>query len=121
MDRRSLKRLLARLSNEGQVKLLRIILRSEEDNRTRALNFVCKPGVDMKNSVIRSAVDQAKMKLFCLGKQKMTNVNLKMEKQAKLDFSDKSPMCASISQSAKQAKEQLSSKKLVAFHQIYVS
>lgn len=116
MDRRSLKRLLARLSNEGQIKLLRVILRSEDDNRTRALNFICKPGIDLSNSIIRSAVDQAKLKLFCIGKSKMprnvTKPSEKPSKPEKLDFREKlKDFDPSISSSVKQVKEQLAIKK----------
>ena len=116
MDRRSLKRLLARLSNEGQIKLLRVILKNEDDNRTRPLNFICKPGIDLSNSIIRSAVDQAKMKLFCIAKQKMARGERKSpekQKAEKLDFGGKmiDPTDPSITTSVRQVKEQLAARK----------
>ncbi len=111
MDRRSLKRLLARLSNEGQIKLLRIILRSEEDNRTKPLNFICKPGIDINNSVVRSAVDQAKMKLFCIGKPQKKGRNFRTDKP---DFGDKTNLLdPSVTKSIQQAKEELPSIKYI--------
>ncbi|XP_045025411.1 general transcription factor 3C polypeptide 1 isoform X2 [Daphnia magna] len=111
MDRRSLKRLLARLSNEGQLKNMRIVLRCGD--RERALNFICQPGVDQNNSVIRSAIDQAKMKLFCLSKHKYSrSTSAKPEKSQlkneKLEFNDTSvQLDPSLCDSVKQVKEQL--------------
>ncbi|EFX77102.1 hypothetical protein DAPPUDRAFT_321692 [Daphnia pulex] len=111
MDRRSLKRLLARLSNEGQLKNMRIVLRCGD--RERALNFICQPGIDQNNSVIRSAIDQAKMKLFCMSKHKYNrNTAAKAEKTQsksdKLEFNDNSvPLDTSLCDSVKQVKEQL--------------
>lgn len=113
MDRRSLRRLLARLSNEGQLKQMRIVLRCGD--RERTLNFICQPGVDNNNSVIRSAIDQAKMKLFCIAKQTRINrVPIKQEKSQKpekLEFSDDSvTFDPSVTDSVKQVKKQLASK-----------
>lgn len=118
MDRRSLKRLLARLSNEGQIKNMRIILRCGD--RERTLNFICQPGVDQNNTVIRSAIDQAKMKLFCIAKDKINRSASKPAKPSKpekpsnpdqLEFADTSvKLDPSLTDSVKQAKEQLASK-----------
>lgn len=130
IDRRSLKRLLARLSNEGQLKNLRIVLRYNYcsihlktniliinflrcGDRERVLNFICQPGIDQNNSVIRSAIDQAKMKLFCLSKNKYNrNTTPKPEKTQsksdKIEFNDNSvPLDPSLCDSVKQVKEQL--------------
>lgn len=108
MDRRSLRRLLARLSNEGQIKNMRIVLRCGE--RERTLNFICQPGVDQNNTVIRSAIDQAKMKLFCIGKHQKYKPE-KPPKPEKLEFADNSvKLDPSVTHSVKQVKEQFGNK-----------
>ena len=114
MDRRSLKRLLARLSNEGQLKNMRIVLRCGD--RERALNFICQPGVDQNNSVIRSAIDQAKMKLFCIAKHNLNRSSTykteKTPKTDKLEFGDSSvQLDPSVTNSVKQVKEQFAATK----------
>lgn len=114
MDRRSLKRLLARLANEGQLKNMRIVLRCGD--RERALNFICQPGVDQNNSVIRSAIDQAKMKLFCIAKHKFNRTTTykqeKTPKPDKLEFADSSvQLDPSVTDSVKQVKEQFAATK----------
>lgn len=106
MDRRSLKRLLARLANEGQLKQMRINLRCGE--RERALNFICQPDVDQNHSVIRSAIDQAKLKLFCISKHKVNRSSF--TKPEKIEFNDDSvPIDPSVTDSVMQVKEQFGS------------
>ena len=96
MDRRSLKRLLVRLANEKQVKNIRTVLRCGA--RERVLQFICHPSITMDNSVIRSAIEQAKLKLFCISRQGMSKYSLK---NANLELNP------SVTQSVKEAKEQL--------------
>lgn len=114
MDRRSLRRLVSRLANEGQLVQKRIILRTDS-GAERVLHFLCQPGVDQSNSVIRSAIEQAKMKLFCIPRQKMSR-QVKPEKEKvkpeKIDFGKKTQELLDIvTNSVKEAKQQLTVKK----------
>ena len=80
MDRRSLKRLLVRLANEKQIKSIRTVLRCGDKERT--LHFICQPSITMENSVIRSAIEQAKLKLFCVSKSGLTRYSFKNNQQS---------------------------------------
>lgn len=116
MDRRSLRRLISRLAHEGQLVQKRIVLRTD-GGMERTLDFICQPGVDQTNSVIRSAIEQAKMKLFCIPRQKTIRPAEKTEKvervkSEKIDFGKKTKELLSVvSNSVKEAKEQLAPRK----------
>lgn len=109
IDRRSLRRLLARLACEGQIKQMRIVLRCGD--RERPLNFICQPGIDQNNSIIRSAVDQAKLKLFCVAKNQLNRPGVKVERRVKvenIDFGSRNvEIDPSVTQSVQEAKEKL--------------
>lgn len=115
IDRRSLRRLLARLACEGQIKQMRIVLRCGE--RERALNFICQPGVDQTNSVIRSAVDQAKLKLFCIAKNQLNRSSVKPERRVRAENIDigggNVEIDPSLTQSVQEAKDNLLHHKFV--------
>ncbi len=64
MDKKSLLRTLLKLTEEGQIK--NIIIKLELKNRKRTLHFICDPSIDENHSLIRSAVEQVKMKLNIL-------------------------------------------------------
>ena len=103
MDRRSLKRLLVRLANEKQVKNIRTVLRCGE--RERVLHFICHPSITMDNSVIRSAIEQAKLKLFCISRQGLSKYSVKKED---LEFGQLTgQLNPSVTQSVREAKEHL--------------
>ncbi len=51
MDKKSLLRLLIRLSEDGAIRNVFVKLRSGE--RSRTLHFVCEPDVDENHTVIR--------------------------------------------------------------------
>ena len=111
MDRRSLQRLLSRLAHEGKLTQKRIILKIE-GGMEKTLNFICKPGVDnQSNSVIRSAIEQAKIKLFCISTSKLRRLADKHEriKSGKLNLSKKQTekMLSNIEDSIKEARTQL--------------
>lgn len=114
MDRRSLKRLLARLANEGKLTQKRIILKIE-GGMEKTINFICRPGVDNHtNSVIRSAIEQAKIKLFCISRNKLHHLADKHErvKSRKLDFGKQtSKVLDDIEQSIQEVRTQLAPKK----------
>ena len=67
MDKKSLLRLLKKLSEEGQVK--NIFIKMKFGEREKTLHFVCEPTIDENHTVIQSAVEQAKMKFNIMPKQ----------------------------------------------------
>ena len=64
MDKKSLMRLLTKLDREGQVLNIRVKLKHTVGDRTKVktLHFVCNPDVSEENTIIQSAIEQAKMK-----------------------------------------------------------
>ena len=60
MDKKSLMRLISKLGKEGQIHNIRCQFR--DGDRKKVLHFVCEPGIDESNTVIQSAIEQAKMK-----------------------------------------------------------
>ena len=64
MDKKSLMRLLTKLDREGQVQNIRVKLEHTVGNRkkVKTLHFVCNPDVSEENTIIQSAIEQAKMK-----------------------------------------------------------
>lgn len=60
MDKKSLMRLLSKLGREGQIKNIRVVFR--HDQKSKTLHFVCNPEVSEDNTIIQSAIEQAKMK-----------------------------------------------------------
>jgi len=60
MDKKSLLRILSKLGRDGQIKNITVQL--ELNDKTKNLHFVCEPDIDESNTVIQSAIEQAKMK-----------------------------------------------------------
>ena len=60
MDKKSLMRLISKLGKEGQIHNIRCVFKNGD--RKKVLHFVCEPGIDESNTVIQSAIEQAKMK-----------------------------------------------------------
>lgn len=67
IDKRSLLRLLSRLSKDGHIKLIEIRIKSQ--HKEKSLSFICEPTVTKAHSVIQSAIDQAKIKFSSSTKQ----------------------------------------------------
>ncbi len=61
MDKKSLLRLLVKLSQEGQIKNLFVTL--QLSGKSKRLHFVCEPDIDEEHPVVQSAVEQAKLRL----------------------------------------------------------
>merc|ERR550517_1157178 len=57
-------RLLAKLGREGQVKNIKVVLKHpvRDTAKMKTLHFVCNPEVSEENTIIQSAIEQAKMK-----------------------------------------------------------
>ena len=60
MDKKSLMRLISKLGKEGQIHNIRCVF--QNGDRRKILHFVCEPGIDESNTVIQSAIEQAKLK-----------------------------------------------------------
>jgi len=60
MDKKSLLRILAKLQRDGQIKNITVNLQLGDKDKN--LHFVCEPHIDESNTVIQSAIEQAKMK-----------------------------------------------------------
>ena len=64
MDKKSLLRIMKQLTIEKQIE--NITIKIQVGERVKMLHFVCEPGIDANHSAIKSAVEQAKMKLNSL-------------------------------------------------------
>lgn len=62
IDKKSLHRLLEKLNKDGHIKTIRVHMKGASKEKT--LNFVCQPNITVDHSIIQSALDQAKMKMF---------------------------------------------------------
>lgn len=82
IDKRSLARLLQRLSKDNLIKYIKLTL--SDNSRQKVVTYICDPSIDKNNSLIQSAVEQAKIK-FCLLRaptvkgSKQTNVSRKQQ------------------------------------------
>lgn len=88
IDKKSLIRLLQMLAKDNLVKNIKLTLSA--NGREKNLTFICDPNIDIDHTVIKSAVEQAKLK-FCLlvGSQKTKVSKKTMDKQQnKQDKSD---------------------------------
>ena len=86
MDKKSLMRLISKLGKEGQIHNIRCVFR--DGDRKKVLHFVCEPGIDESNTVIQSAIEQAKMKF---------NIHCRPEPSAATEF-----LTDSVSESLKE-------------------
>ncbi|XP_033321902.2 general transcription factor 3C polypeptide 1 [Megalopta genalis] len=69
IDKKSLLRLLQKLSKDNLVKNIKVTLSS--NGRDKSLIFICDPSITVDNAVIQSAVEQAKLKFFLLLSQRI--------------------------------------------------
>nr|XP_050861343.1 general transcription factor 3C polypeptide 1 [Vespula vulgaris] len=68
IDKKSLIRLLQKLAKDNLVKNIKLTLSA--NGREKHLTFICDPNIDTDHTVIKSAVEQAKVKFCLLGSQK---------------------------------------------------
>lgn len=68
IDKKSLIRLLQKLAKDNLVKNIKLTLSA--NNREKNLTFICNPDIDTNHTVIKSAVEQAKLKFCLMGSQK---------------------------------------------------
>ncbi|XP_078042663.1 general transcription factor 3C polypeptide 1 [Augochlora pura] len=69
IDKKSLLRLLQKLSKDNLVKNIKVTLSS--NGRDKSLIFICDPSITVDNAIIQSAVEQAKLKFFLLLSQRI--------------------------------------------------
>lgn len=91
IDKKSLIRLLQKLAKDNLVKNIKLTLSA--NGREKNLTFICDPEIDTDHTVIKSAVEQAKLKFCLMGSQKLKISTKKMgqgssDKQDKADKSD---------------------------------
>ncbi|KYN36248.1 General transcription factor 3C polypeptide 1 [Trachymyrmex septentrionalis] len=84
IDKRSLIRLLQKLAKDNLVKNIKLTLSA--NGREKNLTFICDPNIDTNHTVIKSAVEQAKVKFCLLASQRRVK---KTDKQEKADKSPK--------------------------------
>ncbi|XP_034950383.1 general transcription factor 3C polypeptide 1 [Chelonus insularis] len=80
IDKKSLVRLLQKLAVDNLVKNIKLTLSA--NGKQKSLTFICDPSINVNHSVIRSAVEQARVK-FCLtrfNKEMKNNANLSKNK-----------------------------------------
>lgn len=68
IDKKSLIRLLQKLSKDKLVKSIRISISG--NGKEKHLTFICDPNIDINSSIIQSAVEQAKLKFYISNSQK---------------------------------------------------
>ncbi|XP_066593076.1 general transcription factor 3C polypeptide 1 [Prorops nasuta] len=71
IDKKSLIRLLQKLAKDNLVKNIKLTLNA--NGKEKHLTFVCDPSIDTDHTVIKSAVEQAKIK-FCLRNTQPTRI-----------------------------------------------
>lgn len=84
IDKKSLIRLLQKLAKDNLVKNIKLTLSA--NGREKNLTFICDPNIDTDHTVIKSAVEQAKVKFCLLASQKAKVLAKKTgDKQDKAD------------------------------------
>ncbi|XP_015188892.1 PREDICTED: general transcription factor 3C polypeptide 1 [Polistes dominula] len=68
IDKKSLIRLLDKLAKDNLVKNIKLTLSA--NGKEKHLTFVCDPNIDTDHTVIKSAIEQAKVKFCLLGSSK---------------------------------------------------
>lgn len=91
IDKKSLMRLLSKLSNDGFLKVIKVVLKGED--KEKVLHFVCEPSVTVDHSVIQSAIEQARVKFLITPKEKVPKPPPKSEttKESKDDLCKECP------------------------------
>ncbi|XP_043286772.1 general transcription factor 3C polypeptide 1 [Venturia canescens] len=72
IDKRSLIRLLQKLARDNLVKNIKLTLST--NNKKKNLTFICDSSIDVNHTVIKSAVEQAKIKLCLTGGRRVRTV-----------------------------------------------
>lgn len=86
IDKKSLIRLLQKLAKDNLVKNIKLTLSANGCEKN--MMFICDPNIDTDHTVIKSAVEQAKVKFCLLASQKAKVLAKKMaDKQDKMDKS----------------------------------
>jgi hypothetical protein len=99
MDKKSLLRLLTKLGNDGQIKNILVKLRF--GGKAKTLHFVCEPNVDETHEVIKSAVEQAKMKFHILPRREAKRLQTAGNEDDDDDASAEGERSTSVAESRK--------------------
>lgn len=57
--------MLQKLAEDNLIKNITLVLKSKELTKEKIINFVCDPSIDVDNTIIKAAVEQAKLK-YCM-------------------------------------------------------
>ncbi|PNF33520.1 hypothetical protein B7P43_G17638, partial [Cryptotermes secundus] len=88
IDKKSLVRLLVKLSKDGHVKVIKIVLKG--GTKEKVLSFICDPDITTDHGIIQSAIEQAKMKLFIIAKEKASKTSSDSKEKEDEKFSGES-------------------------------
>jgi hypothetical protein len=72
-------RLLQKLAEDNLIKYIKLILKNKKQTKQKIVNFICDPNIDVNDTVIQSAVEQAKLK-FCITETDSYRLNESIEK-----------------------------------------
>lgn len=67
IDKKSVDRILRRLQKNGQIRLIKTIIKT--DNKQKELTFICDPSISPDHQIVKSAIEQAKLKYFGVCKE----------------------------------------------------
>ena len=68
-------RLLQKLIKDNFIKNIKLTLKNKKQTIQKVINFICDTSIDINDSVIQSAVEQAKLK-FCMMEANSRNVKV---------------------------------------------
>ncbi|XP_046989076.1 general transcription factor 3C polypeptide 1 [Schistocerca americana] len=95
IDKKSLMRLLSKLSNDGFLKVIKVVLKGGD--KEKVLHFVCEPSVTVDHSVIQSAIEQTRVKSLITAKEKSPKAPTKTETNK--ENKDLCKECTTVNQS----------------------
>ncbi|KAL0120525.1 hypothetical protein PUN28_008329 [Cardiocondyla obscurior] len=118
IDKKSLIRLLQKLAKDNLVKNIKLTLSA--NGREKNMMFICNPNIDTDHTVIKSAVEQAKVKFCLLASQKAKFAKKVMDKQDKTDKLNKTYTFGNHKYDAKAGKRYGLSPKFIRMRMMHI-
>ncbi|GAB1609803.1 general transcription factor 3C polypeptide 1-like [Argonauta hians] len=88
IDKKSVDRILRRLQKSGQIRLIKTIIKT--DNKQKELTFICDPSITPDHQIVKSAIEQAKLKYFGVCKEHLRESE-RMKMNSRLLMKDMPP------------------------------
>ncbi|XP_014767991.1 general transcription factor 3C polypeptide 1 [Octopus bimaculoides] len=88
IDKKSVDRILRRLQKNGQIRLIKTIIKT--DNKQKELTFICDPSITPDHQIVKSAIEQAKLKYFGVCKEHLRESE-RMKMNSRLLMKDMPP------------------------------